>query len=313
MQRNDQTLLVTGASGLLGANFLATAADRGLALVAVCHEGELRMPGVQVLRGDLSVPGVAADMLKAARPRWVVHCAALTQVDACEQTPDAARRVNVEASRLLAEAARETGASLLYVSTDSVFDGARGNYRETDPVAPINVYAQSKLEGERAVARVMDPRRVLIARTNIFGWRAKGPLSLAEWILSQLEAGLSVPGFSDSVFSPLLVNDLSEVLLAMMDRELHGLYHVGSSDACSKYEFALRLADAFDLDKTLVQSVALSSQSLRAPRPLRTSLDSAKAAQALGRPLPDLNAGLERFRRLRNDGFVARLAEMKRG
>ena len=304
-------ILVTGASGLLGSNFLVVAQRRGARLAAVSHRHSVRMPGVEAVRADLTDRRAVEDLCRAFRPRWIVHCAALTDVDRCEEHPEEARRVNAEVPGHLAEAARHVGAGLLYISTDGVFDGTAGQYAEGDAPAPVNVYAETKLAGEDAVRGALE--RHLIVRTNIYGWNLQEKLSLAEWILGRLETAQDVPGFRDAVFTPILVNDLSEVLLDMLDRGLIGVYHVAGSQALSKYEFALALAEEFALSRDLVRPASLAGSTLRASRPPNTSLQTAKVSRALGRPMPDATAGLRRFKALRDAGFVKRLKALGEG
>jgi dTDP-4-dehydrorhamnose reductase len=213
--------------------------------------------------------------------------------------------VNVEMSGRLAALAAQTGAQFVYISSDSVFDGVRGSYAEEDQVKPVNAYARSKLDGETAV-------RALVVRTNIYGWNMQPKTGLAEWILSQLESGSEVPGFQDVIFCPILVNDLGDAILEMLERKLSGLYHVAGSEPCSKYEFALHLAGTFGLDKALVRPSSIEQSTLQAPRPKNTSLRTARIHRALGRAMPSLDAGLLRFKALRDSGFVARLRQSGR-
>lgn len=302
-------ILVTGASGLLGANFLVTAHRRGMPVGAVYHRHSVRLSGVAGIRGDLTDAAVAAEVCRTLRPRWVVHCAAATDVDWCEEHPQEAWRLNVEMPRHLASAAHQIGAGVLYVSTDAVFDGQAGGYREDDPPSPVNVYAKTKLAGEEAVRAELD--RWLIVRTNFYGWNLVEKLSLAEWILSRLEARRPVPGFCDVTFAPLLVNDLSEILLEMVGRALEGLYHVAGSGPLSKYDFAVACAETFGLDASLVRPSSVADAALRAARPRNIWLETARACGALGKPMPDVASGLRRFKALRDSGFVNALKALR--
>lgn len=297
-------ILVTGASGLLGANLLWEVRGR-YDRVAVYYRHPIRLPGVVGVRADLTCSPEALELIEAYRPHWIVHCAALTNVDLCEEEPSEAHKVNVEMTEHLVSAARRTGARMLYISTDSVFDGVRGRYSEEDTPRPLNVYARTKLEGERVVRGNLD--RSLVVRTNIYGWNAQNKDSLAEWLLGRLESGQQVPGFQDVFFTPILVNDLAKILLNMMDQALHGVYHVAGGERCSKFEFAQRLAEAFALEKTLVVPASLHTSHLRAPRPRDTSLVTEKVSRALGMRMPDVRQGLARFKALREDGFVSKL------
>jgi dTDP-4-dehydrorhamnose reductase len=295
-------LVVTGASGLLGANLLLTANKLGYETAGITHRHMVRMPGVAVLSADLTDEAATRKLISGLRPTSIIHCAAATNVDWCEDNPEEAEKINVEASRWLAEMAYQLKAHFVYISTDSVFDGERGDYREEDEPAPVNWYAQSKLLGERAV---LDSNpSALVARVNIYGWNVQNKQSLAEWVLERLRAGDVVPGFTDVSFSPILVNDLSEQLLVMLQSKLTGTYHVTGSERVSKYEFARRIAAAFGFDSAQVQPTQLSQAGLRARRPLDVSLNTGKVSGVLGYEMPDVDAGLRRFRALQDSGYV---------
>lgn len=298
-------ILVTGASGLLGAGVLCHARDAGRPVAGLCHRHLVRFPSAQVFSVDLTAPEATRQAIVSLRPESIIHCAAATNVDWCEDHPLQAQQVNVQASSCLAEIARDLDARFIYISTDAVFDGERGNYSETDEPAPLNVYAKSKLGGEQEVLRLYPS--ALIVRANIYGWNAQNKPSLAEWILGQLLAGRQVPGFTDVYFSPLLANDLAEVLLAMLDCGLSGIYHVVGSERISKYEFARSVAATFGFDLDRVSTARLTESRLRAPRPLDTSLSTGKIAGVLGRSMPDVESGLRRFRSLGENGYAQQL------
>jgi len=305
----SNTILVTGASGLLGANFVLTAKQRSSAVVALSYHHSLTVAGSKAVQADLTDRRTSKEIVLSFRPSWIVHCAALTNVDWCEAHPGQTSQGNVEMTRNLAVVAREVDAGFVYISTDSVFDGQIGNYSEESTPAPLNVYARSKLEGEKVVQNELDSG--LIIRTNIYGWNALEKMSLAEWILHRLEAGQIVPGFRDVVFTPIVVNDLCEIVLDMMEMGLKGIYHVAGSQVCSKYEFALGLAEVFGLNTQLVQAVSVSGYPFIAPRPRNTSLLTSKVSRVVGRPMPDVRSGLRCFRTLRANGYLTELEAMR--
>lgn len=295
-------LLVTGSTGLVGAALVLTASKR-YEVVAGSRRMGIEFPHAESVELDLTSAESIVAALSAVRPAVVVHCAAETRVDWCEDHPDEVMRVNVEGTAQLSRAAASVGARLLYVSTDAVFDGARGGYTEEDAPRPLNVYARSKWLGELAVRR--ESLDHLVVRTNLYGWSVLSKESLAEWILGRLRRSERVPGFQDVIFSPLLVDDLVDTLLEMIARGLQGVYHVAARDAVSKYNFACGLARQFGLDQDLVCPVGIASAGLRAPRPLVTNLNPARAEAALGRAMPSVKEGLQRFRRLEESGEVA--------
>jgi len=278
-----KSVLITGAGGLLGTNLVADFRSLGLPV-----------EGIDRSVCDLTEAVATARAIEERQPSCIIHAAALTRVDWCESHPEETWSVNVEASRTLAQIAKRIGSRMVYISTDSVFDGARGYYRETDEPRPLNVYARTKLAGEQAVfAELPD---ALIVRTVIYGWKRGPEPSFAEWILSRLTAGLEVPCFEDAIFSPILVNDLGYLLMALLERGVSGICHVAAVEACTKFEFARALAKTFGFDPEQVRRASLRSADLCAPRPLNTSLDTSYAARLLGRVMPGVQSGLDGFR-----------------
>ena len=291
-------LIVTGASGLLGACVLRSAVELGWETVGLCHRHVIRDTTAKIATVDLTAASATRSLLFDLRPRAIVHCAAATNVDWCEDNPAQASAINTQASANLADIASDLNARLLYVSTDAVFDGGKGNYVETDPPAPLNMYANSKLAGERETLE-RNPS-AMVARVNIYGWNVQNKESLAEWILGRLEKGEEVPGFTDVFFTPILVNHLAPVLFQALQQELAGLYHVAGSERISKFEFARRLATTFGFDPGRVIPCQVRDVNLRAARPLDISMNTEKIRTALGCSLPDVDSGLSEFRHLRD-------------
>jgi dTDP-4-dehydrorhamnose reductase len=301
----EPMIVVTGASGLLGASLVMLGRDLGREVIGVCHRHLLRIPGVRICQANLADRQAMRNLLVPLRPKSIIHCAAITEVDWCELHPEETEEVNVQASSALAELAQELNAQFLYVSTDSVFDGTRGNYSEDDQPAPLSVYAKSKWRGEQEVlCRHSSP---LIVRVNIYGWNAQPKQSLAEWILDDVRTRKPVSGFADVYFCPMLANDLAEVLLTMLDLGLNGIYHVAGSERISKYDFATRVAKTFSLATDCVVPTSLVEARLVAPRPVDSSLNTEKVRIALGRPMPDVDQGLRQFRLLHESGYQNQL------
>lgn len=304
-------LLVTGASGLLGANLLSVARGLGHDAAGITNQHALQVPGTKSFQADLTESGPTRELISSLKPTQIIHCAAATNVDWCEDHPHEAEKINAHASGVLAEIACELGAQFVYISTDSVFNGERGCYGEGDEPGPVNCYAKSKLLGEQAALR--SHPGALIVRVNIYGWNVQPKLSLAEWILQQLRASETVPGFTDVSFTPILVNDLSERLLMMLAQRLTGTYHVSGSEKVTKYEFARRVAAVFGFDDAKVLPTQLAEARLRAPRPRNTSLDTVKISSVLGSAMPSVDEGLHRFRALEQQGYVNQLKNHLRG
>lgn len=285
-------ILVTGASGLLGLN-LALEASQQHEVFGSVYENEILTRSFKVLQSDLTEPGALEKLVDTCDPEWVINCAALANLEACEANPALAKKLNSELPEKLANYVAKGGARLVHISTDAVFDGTRGNYTEEDKPNPLSVYARSKLDGEQAVQHA-NPDAV-IARVNIYGWSLSGRRSLAEWFVNNLSAENSIMGFTDVYFCPLHVKHLAKILLLMLERELKGMYHVVSSECCSKFDFGRRLAGLFSLDESLIEPYSVSDSDLTAARSRNLTLKAAKLNNALGVNTPGIDTGLEEF------------------
>jgi len=294
-------ILITGISGFLGSN------------LAMAFEGKFRVCGLSragsssgaydTARVDLTDKDSAVKHVKGEAPDVILHCAAIANVDHCERFPEEARKANVEASANIADAALETGAKVVYISTDQVFDGTKGDYREEDETLPVNVYGKTKLDGEKAVAERSDGN--IIARTNFFGWSLRKELTFAEWILDAALTGKSVTLFRDFVFNPLFVKDLAAVMMDMLDKGLSGTFHLGSKGCMTKLGFGKRLLDVFGLefDATAIKEGVISDVKLAAKRPADVSLNTDKIRRGLGREAPGIEEGLLGMKALLEEGY----------
>ncbi|RME07352.1 MAG: SDR family oxidoreductase, partial [Anaerolineae bacterium] len=293
-------ILITGVSGLLGLN-LALEAARQHQVTGVVNRRLIHTQAFRVRQIDLLEPGAVERLLEETQPDWVIHCAALANLDACERDPQTARELNIKVPLQLARHVARGGARLLHVSTDAVFDGRRGGYTEEDEPNPLSVYARTKLEGERAVM-AEDPRAI-VARVNLFGWSLSGQRSLAEFFFYNLRAGRTVFGFTDVFFCPLLANHLAYIFLRMLDKGLQGLYHVFSPDCISKYEFGVQIAHRFGLDDSLITPTSVAAAGLEAQRAPNLTMSIEKLVRDLGEVPPSLSTGIERFYQLYQQGY----------
>jgi dTDP-4-dehydrorhamnose reductase len=317
-------ILITGASGLVGLNLALEAARRGppelrgtqkgegegrSEIIGTVHSHPIKTQAFEVIVSDLLAPGEPERLIDNTHPDWVINCAALAIVDACEHEPELAKRLNIEMPKKLAAYVTRGGARLVHLSTDAVFDGRRGDYTEEDRPNPLSLYAKTKLAGEQEVLET-NPEAV-VARINVFGWSLSGSRSLAEWFFNNLKAGKQVRGFTDVFFCPLLVNDLAAVLLKMLSLKLQGLYHVVSPQCSSKYDFGVSLARNFGLDEKLITPGSVDEAGLKAVRSNNLTLRSDKLANALGAPLPTLKEGLDGFHKFYQAGYPDQLKQMR--
>ncbi|MBC8332145.1 MAG: SDR family oxidoreductase [Anaerolineae bacterium] len=300
-------ILVTGVSGLLGINIALEAAQHH-DVVGIVNRHPLITQAFSVQQADLRTPGTVERLVDSVQPDWVIHCAALANLEACEKDPQLAGELNIELPRKLARYVARGGARLLHVSTDAVFDGVRGNYAEEDEPNPLSVYAQTKLAGERAVHEV-NPAAI-IARVNLFGWSLLGQRSLAEFFFYNLKAGYPVKGFTDVYFCPLLANDMAQIFLKMLAKRLSGLYHVFSNDSMSKYAFGVEIARIFALNPERIAPIPVSAAGLQAARSPNLTMRVDKLIRDLDETPPTISTGLEQFSRLYQQGYPQMLKKM---
>ena len=285
-------ILITGASGLLGIN-LAQETMNAHDIVAV-DRGKLVNAPFKILNGDLLNPGILDLVLDSAQPEWLINCAALADLEACENSPGIARRLNIDLPSQMAKACKTRGVSFVHISTDAVFDGEKDNfYTEEDSPNPLGVYAQTKFAGEKAV--LAENSNAIVARVNFYGWSLSGRRSLAEFFHHNLTNNNSMSGFTDIKFCPMLVNDTARILIKMLQKNLSGLYHVVGPQAMSKYQFGIEIARRFNLKESEISPKSILSSSLTAPRAHNLCLSTHKLSTALGESLPEFSTGLNEF------------------
>jgi dTDP-4-dehydrorhamnose reductase len=304
--------VVTGASGLLGGAVLRDLAAHAVDVEGWSHVVPAAPDGIRFRTVDLRDPDVSEGALRAAEPDAVVHCAALTDVDACEADPAAARELNAEAPGRLARAARALGARFVHVSTDAVYDGERPEpHSEADEPAPVNLYARSKLEGERAVLEA-DPG-ALVLRTNMHGWTSTGRPSFSEVIVRALLRGERLTLFTDVRFSPLEVSDLAAVIRRLAADGAAGVVNVGAGDGVTKEAFGRLLAREFGLAEEPIVPIRIADRGLAAPRPRNTVLAVERLTGLLGAPPPTVRDGVRRLRAQAAGGAAAALKGLPAG
>ncbi|MBV6450522.1 MAG: dTDP-4-dehydrorhamnose reductase [Anaerolineales bacterium] len=285
-------ILITGASGLLGIN-LALETKREHDVIGVDRD-KLKSAPFRVLHANLLRAGSVASILESTRPDWLINCAAFANLEECEERPDEARILNAEVPAEMANECARRSVKFIHFSTDAVFDGTKeGAYTEADEANPLGVYAQTKLEGERAVLSA-NPQAI-VARVNFYGWSLGGRRSLGEFFVNNLSAGKNVNGFTDVVFCPMWVNHLSRILIEMLKKDLHGLYHVVGAQAMNKYQFGVEVARKFGLRESLIEPQSVERSGLTAKRSHNLWLSVHKLSTALGHELPPFSTGLDGF------------------
>ena len=282
-------IFITGGSGLFGSKVAEIAQARGDEVFSG-YAHNLPEYG-RAVKFDLLDEKTISELVGKIEPEVIIHSAALTDVDRCEREQELAYKMNVDGTRAIATAAEKAGSFLIYISTDYVFDGLCGMYREDDRPNPVSYYGYSKLLGEQFC-------RGCIARTCvIYGSRpASGKVNFALWLLNNLNSDKEVRVVTDQFITPTLNTNLAAMVLEAADRRLCGVYNLVGATRISRYDYALELAREFDLDKSLILPSRMADLTWAAKRPIDSSLDTSKArAELMERPLP-LNKALRTLR-----------------
>lgn len=261
-------LVIAGANGMLGKDLAAVSAEKHEVFLT-----DLKISGKNSFECDITDPEEVKRNLKEVRPSAIINASAYTDVDGCEERQDLAYSVNASGPANLAEYCRESGTTLIHVSTDYVFDGlSRRPYHETDAVNPLGVYGKSKLEGELSVQKEL--KEHYIVRTSLLYGRHRS--NFVTKILDKVIAGERITVPDDMIGSPTYSMDLAVHLIKFLEAKPDfGIYHASNSGHCSRYEWALKIAEfaGKDADITPIKSSTLKS---KAPRPLYSALDISK-------------------------------------
>jgi dTDP-4-dehydrorhamnose reductase len=228
----------------------------------------------------------ADQLMAAASPDVVVHCAALSSRVECEAEPAFARRVNVEATRRLAEACAERNAVLIYISTDLVFDGKEAPYNENDPVSPASVYAETKVEAEAAVLEAC-PQSYILRTALMYGITADDtPGSFLSWNVGTPRRGEAVQLYSNQFRMPLYAPDVAHVITGLLAvRPPYGIYHCAGPERLSRFEIGMEIAQHFELRTELMEETSLDEID-------DTSLVTSKVVAVTGVQFTSLETGL---------------------
>lgn len=287
-------LLVVGANGLLGSNVVRTAQRRDWT-VAGTYRSTRPAFDVPLTQFDLREHGDFDAVLDEHDPDAVVNCAAMTDVDGCEATPERARVVNGKGPGGLAAACERADARFVHVSTDYVFDGeASTPYDETAEPNPVQVYGETKLAGERAVRA--ESETALLTRLS-FVWGRHGDTGeltgFPAWVRGRLQAGDSVPLFTDQWVTPTRAGQAAETILSLVEHDSTGCYHVACSSCVTPYEFGTVIAEREGADPDLLREGSAGDVDREAARPTYSCLDVEKVTAELGRPQPTVREDVD--------------------
>lgn len=287
--------LVTGSNGLVGSRVCSLLHQGGQQVVGL-GRGARRTGGEYGYASvDLTREADVAAAVETAAPEVVIHCASMTEVDACEKDPEAAYAGNVAAAAAVARSARKAGAHLVHVSTDYVFDGEAGPYAEDAVPNPRGVYSVTKHMGEQA-ARVLAPGCAIARTAVVYGWPpVEGRLNFGAWLVTALEKGQQVRLFEDQLVSPSFADNVAAMLVELGTRRLGGVWNTCGGEVIDRVGFGRALCEVFGFDAGLIVPTRMAELKLASPRPLKSGLRTDKVRSELSVPPLALAESLSRF------------------
>ena len=277
-----KTIFITGGNGLLGSKILAqTAESYHLVSIDIQKNPNSHYNHMRYFQCDIRDRKQIKQRIAKSDPDVVVHLAAYTDVDGCEIHRNEAWEVNVHGTENVAMACKELNIKMVHLSTDYVFDGEKGPYREGDKPNPIGFYGKTKLESETIVLEMLD--NVIIARTMVlYGFSTGVRPNFTTWLVGKLYQKEKVSIVRDQFGTSTLADDLAQMILKIVQKDCVGIYHTAGKDLLSRYDFAQMIAEVFNLDSSLIESTTTDRLKQGALRPLRSGLITDKLTRETG-------------------------------
>ena len=285
-------LLITGGSGFVGQNLAKFFSPRRPVVTTYLSHPPPTDTAAQAFRLDVTEPESVLSVFERVAPEVVIHAAGNKNVRFCEDHPEEAHRINALGTQNVARACRRLGARMIYVSTDLVFDCARGNYGEGERPRPTLSYGRSKLDGERLAREELNDDVAVCRSGGVYGQGSP----LLRWLSAEIEAGRTVECFTDVFNTPTYVENLAEMMEAIISKRLAGVFHTAGRQRVSRYEFFRAYADAFGLDAGLLAPVSAAGLKERLLLQDDSSLSVEQTSGRLGVAFNSVTEGFERLK-----------------
>lgn len=279
------SILITGSNGLLGQKIVRQLLKSGKDFVATSR-GENRNPdcpdqNYQAL--DITNKQEIEEVLKVHQISAIINTAAMTNVDACEEDETNCRLINVQAVQYLKELSEQHKLYLVHLSTDFVFDGKNGPYKETDERNPLSIYATSKRDSEDVLLNSNFENWSILRTIIVFGQGHNMSRSnVVLWGREALKTGNELTIVDDQFRAPTWADDLAWACIRAVEQNAKGIFHISGPETMSIYELVGRIADFYAYDKSVVKPVSSAILNQKAKRPPKTGFDISKARKILG-------------------------------
>ncbi len=279
----SETLLITGASGFLGW-YLCQIAQKEYSVYGTYLSHQIEIPGAKTLKVNLTDENQLRQIFKEIQPTAVIHTAALSQPNFCQTHPQESHKINVIASKNIAELCADASIPCVFTSTDLVFDGKNAPYKETDPVNPVNIYGEQKVMAEQEMLTCY-PMTAVCRMPLMFGTPTPTAKSFIQGFIETLQEGKELNLFTDEFRTPVSGLTAAKGLLLVLEKQFNGCIHLGGRERISRYEFGKLMVKIFQIANGKIKPGRQQDVKMAAPRPSDVSLDSSVAFELGYSPL----------------------------
>lgn len=274
-------ILVVGANGLLGQRLISFyVGKQNIELLGSSVEEKSFLPGTAYIKCDITSREEVKKLIFDFYPDVVINAAGFTNVDQSEKERETAWKINVKGVEYLTEACRTIDAKIIHISTDYIFNGINGPYDENAKVDPLGYYGRTKLASENALR--IGAVTYSVIRTNVLYGVANSRPDFVRWVINSLADKKQIRVVTDQINNPTFVEDIVQAINKIIELDKYNLYNIGGKDFLNRFEFAVIIADYFNLDKSLILPIVTEELKQPAKRPLKSGLITIKAETELG-------------------------------
>ncbi len=270
-------ILVTGSAGLIGTQIVKDLLDNHKQVYSCYNKTKPKLGIITHL--DLTKKDDIVNTMNRIKPDVVIHLGAMTDVELCETETELAKKINTDATEILALESEKYNTFFVYMSTDYVFDGKVGMKKENDEPNPINFYGKSKLDGERVFKKITTPN-VIVRTSTPFGIHSK-KTSFPIWVKKNLELEKEISVVVDQYTSPSYVPNISKMIIEIIERKITGIIHLAGATKISRYDFAVQISKIINANKQFLKLTKMDQMDWKAQRPADSSLSVSKANKIL--------------------------------
>ncbi len=290
-------ILVFGANGMLGQRLVDFYSKQPtIQLLACSIEDEPVFEDIEYRKIDITRRDQVKDLLYDFYPDVIVNAAAFTNVDLSETEREQAWKINVKGVEYIAEVSRVLDSHIVHISSDYIFDGKKGPYSEKDKPNPLGYYARTKLASEN-VLRISGTFNTILRTNVLYGVAHNSRPDFVRWVVNSLRDEKRIRIVTDQINNPTFIDDLVQAISKVIEYKKFGVYNIGGKEFLSRFDFTIKIADFFDLDKNLVSQITTKDLNQPAPRPLKSGLIILKAETELGYKPHSINESLVKMKK----------------